>query len=495
MAERVNQPASTGLSRREILGGFLGVSALGAVGVLAVKNRVDENRKELDATIADIQALGDVVVEPEALDLDDVIPEHRRNAGDVLVATSYDESLWRSDAIERMDAIFGPMLRALPDYATLHLVGPKSLAGIDFDGALGRKVQVYPCFNGAIGSQYIQDVGEATGKMSPEGRFELISTFCNRDWLRRTEVCGRRMNYPVGEIQYKGVRDPDPYFMDDILATKYPERFKVTYLDVLFQGGNTSFSELPSGEKCVFVSKTDLGQFMSTALCLPEEGSVEQSTYELAKAAYQRAFGTTRVVVMDEDQFIKDLKREGLLAATLPGQFFHNDMTFNTHRVDKEMVAFVSDVPSTLEVFSDFNFSGLEDIAGSLDRIRQQLEALGYKVVRVPFITNELNFINGITYTDRKTGAPNIVLPYYHFPEDETKGRYIGEVQVNPYAKACFEMARGRYEGAGVEVRAAEYSRGNYEALAAVAGGNAFSGVQLNSGNRGGFHCRVQLLS
>lgn len=475
----------SGIEKKLFSGGLL---STGTIAVLAIWNAVDERIKYHDEVVSALARTGDEISafesKPEEIstvDIDEMIPEFERTAEDILVSIPYPQ--YGDDTIGFINDLFGPMIDALPDYSKIHFITQDNLDMQEIDQIKHlfpkRNITIYPVFNSEEGPMgYSQDFGEATGAINASGQFEIIN---------------HASSFLLKSYAPAGVEVPDnPYFADEILAEKYPDKFETPHIETFFSGGNTSFGRLPNGEKCVFVNKSDMVMFISDKFDIPFNEPVTKEIYEEAKEMYKTAFGTENIIVIDEENFLTKIENEPMKVSGNPGVFFHNDMIFLQKKIGEKNVIFLSDPRLSEEIIqSKLN----PDIVDMFDRIDAQFRALGFDVVGIPFANNDLNFVNVISYTDKNTGNPTIVLPTYHFDPEDRDGKYIDEIILNDQIIRAYEQAEEIYRKNGVDVKTASYFRTEQNLAGEMIKSRSFMGsTELQSGVKGGFHCRVQVL-
>lgn len=475
----------SGIERKLLNGGLLSV---GAMSVLTVWNALEERLKFHDEVVSALARTSDEITAFESkeeeittVDIDNVIPEFERGAEDILISIPYPQ--YGDSTASFVDDLYKPMIDALPDYSKIHLVTQDNL-----DPKIGdqikrlfpkRNITIYPVFNSEEGPMgYAQDFSEATGTVNATGQFELIN---------------HASSFLLKSYAPAGVEVPDnPYFADEILAEKFPEKFKTPHIDTFFSGGNTSFGRLPNGEKCVFVNKSDIVMFIADKFNISFDEPVSKEIYEEAKQMYKVAFGTENIIVIDEENFLEEIENLPMRVSANPGVFFHNDMIFLQKKIDGRDVIFLSD-PEMSEEIMQVKLN--PEIVDMFSRIEAQFTALGFDVVGIPFANNDLNFVNVISYTDKNTGRPTIILPSYHNDPNTTDGEYIDEVILNERIMRAYEQAEEIYRRNGVSVEAASYVKMEDNLAGEMIKGRSFFGsTELQSGVKGGFHCRVQVL-
>lgn len=446
-----------------------------------VKAAEAETRHDIDALLKGERQ------EYETVDMSAVIPECQRTAEDILIHVPYAYSRannrYRENWNEVFNEFYGSLVNALPSYSKIHLATQK-----DWIGMSETRRSYYPSFN-LFDIGFAQDIGEATGASGEKGQFQILSPRDEMDELRG---------------DYSKMTDPPPnsrdfhfFLLDNLLAKQYPDKFQTKYLDAVFSGGNTSFGVMPDGRKCVFIAASDIVKYMHGVMGIDHKKPLEMNLYQEAKNRYKKAFGTDNLVVIDEEKFLELSTHDELYHASMFGApFFHNDMIFNQHIVEGKPVMFVSNLKLGADITGSYLPGLPQESLHQLERIGLQFEKMGYKVVDIPVIVPDQNFVNVISFTNKETHKPTVILPYFHIPEtvedyDEQEENPLpsSNAAYNSYLSRAYNDSLRAYEKNGVTVVSVPFSQKNDKNLE-----THVKNSKIVTTNAGGFHCMVQVL-
>lgn len=361
----------------------------------------------------------------EKLKPGDIVPEDERRATTVMIGSIPGMTIagYKTEVFHQG---LMPILSKLLPGTNVVLVTPDGLG----EEALEMMKETYPKLEFSNcelprtndGLNYMQDVVTPTGKRNADGRLGIVMSSIEREEYGK--MTKEKNDDAVGEnlsnaLLKKIARVEDDknaslgtrLFADEWLVKNNFLKFKGNFVPVMVRNGDLRIARMPSGNVGVIVGRENLMRMLAV---LSKDTEVEDflELLEIIKQRYREFFGVEEVIILDEESLRKHGKGLPVKNAKKIGnyrKFFHQDMIVNPMTNRKgEYVAFCSDIDG-------YQNNGEQSY---LRRVQNQMEELGYRVVKLPcgkYAT--MNYVNCTPFINDE-GEKYVYLPQYGIPED-----------------------------------------------------------------------------
>ncbi len=394
----------------------------------------------------------------EALEPGLLKPEDERSGSEILTGTvpSYSPlPLVGGYNFNDTVTLLGPTLATLPEGTKVKITVPQN----NGDECVEKLKDEYPHLEfeafemppSQAGLNYMQDVVFATGSNDESGRNIIVGSSLD---ARKFRAWKNGFEEMLEEMELRGGLDLVSWltnaakeeevimalhaFGDEALAHKNPEKFDLKFAPLSCEGGDLQPTRLPDGRMGLIVGKMNLLFSLQGRLGINLRdkfvpGERFLSELENIKEDYKKYFGVEEVIVLDEEYLKKDAEVGGVSIESLErgSSFFHSDMVVKTATgADGARVAFIT----STEDWGEIDAHGYSTNTKYLRRIRDQFEALGYKIEDMPCTRfAPLNYVNNIMFDHPQEGK-TVVLPQYGDRQDE--------VAAEKYAKYGFKIRK-----------------------------------------------------
>ncbi len=305
----------------------------------------------------------------------------------------------------RFELLQGKSMTAVPDYATFYVAVPDPATVPERFRRGGGRLPLLPL----VASRLVG--GDGSGRAS---HFFRVA----RPVLYPQDMAEVLGHDGAGRLVLGVGGDTDPVYADPVarLAKAFPDAFSVRTLrgvrvgDVNTEGGDLALSWLPDGSIGLLVGRHRAIRYLERRTGEYLLGRpLTSDRIEEVRHAFSSAFFGVPVVIVGEGA-LRDPARGS-------EELFHADMAVAVVRNAREALAFVPDVrePSDgRELRPAPSTDFVRDVQKEYDLVAEQMAALGYRVVRLPFEDHPVRApVNVSKFVEATSGKPVVLLARY----------------------------------------------------------------------------------
>ncbi len=304
----------------------------------------------------------------------------------------------------RFELLQGRSMTAVPDYATFYVAVPDPATVPEASGEEEADFRSY------LSSR----LGWSEEKIRARVRFFRVA----RPVIYPQDMAEVLGHDGAGRLVLGVGGDTDPVYADPVtrIAKAFPDAFSVRTLrgihvgDINTEGGDLALSWLPDGSIGLLAGRHRAIRYLERRTGQHFLGQpLPQDRIEEARHVFSSAFFGVEVVIVGEGA-LRDPSRGS-------EELFHADMAVAVMRNATETLAFV---PTYENPPTDAN-SGLllpaafvRDVQKEYDLVAGQMEARGYRVVRLPFEDHPVRApVNVSKFIEATSGRPVVLLARY----------------------------------------------------------------------------------